>query len=176
MSTAWVYDCQTMLLIWSSIEECGGECTWSGPGAFSTLFICSSAPVACMWNGEGLMGRTKKQRRRKQGRAARQVHFKRLFYGVFKPHKHNIFILSSWISLGLWFLCQGETLLLVAVCALCTWGRCREPLPLLQVLFLHHSRLGEMLIQIQTSHFCSVNYLLPKTWISCCWWRHGNRV
>ncbi len=48
VSTAWVYDRQTMLLIRSSMEVCGGVCTWSGPGAFSAQFICPLHPLSAM--------------------------------------------------------------------------------------------------------------------------------
>lgn len=88
VSSAWEYDRQTMLLIRSSMVECGGVCTRSCPGAFSAPFICPSAPVTCY--GEGLLGRKKKRWRRRGKRAGRQVHFKRLpklglFYDGSRP-------------------------------------------------------------------------------------------
>ena len=78
VSTAWVYDRQTMLLIRSSMWECGDGFTWSGTGEFAAPFVCPSATVVCLRQEEDLIRPVKKRRRKRGKRAGRQVHLKRL--------------------------------------------------------------------------------------------------
>ena len=76
VSTAWVYDRQTLLLIRSSMGECGGGCTWSVTGEFTAPFVCPSASAVCMRHGQI---RPSHKRQRKRGkRAGRQVQLKKL--------------------------------------------------------------------------------------------------
>lgn len=90
-------DLQTMLLIRSFMEECGGVCAWCGLSVFSALFICPSAPVTRY--GKGLMGHTKKGRRRRGKRGGRQVHFKRLLkLGLFYDGSRPSYLRSVFLD------------------------------------------------------------------------------
>lgn len=79
VSTAWVYDRQTLMLIRSSMVECGDGYIWSGIDKFAAPFTRPTGTAVCMRHEEGLIRPANRRRRKRGKRAGRQIQLKNLF-------------------------------------------------------------------------------------------------
>lgn len=89
VSTAWVYDRQTLLLIRSSMVECGDGYIWSGIDKFAAPFTRPTENAVRTRHEEGLIRPTNKRRRKRGRRAGRQIQLKKLFKLGILDFKHR---------------------------------------------------------------------------------------